>query len=104
MEQTQGKRTILIDDKTTVIIKNGTQEEIERLQEQLEDAQAEIGTLKVKLEVKEVENENLKLKADYEALRASNLEKELNAVKIENEKKLQFCFPTSAVLRHIRKL
>ena len=65
-----------------------TQSEIESLQELLDDAQAEIGTLKVKLEMKDGENENLKLKADYESLRSSNLEKELEAAKVEYEKKL----------------
>ena len=40
----------------------------------------------MKLELKEVENENLRLKADFEALRASNLEKELEAVKLEHER------------------
>ena len=44
--------------------------------------------MKVKLEMKEGETENLKLKADYESLRSSNLEKELEAVKVEYERKL----------------
>ena len=82
------QRAIVIDDNSTVIIKNATQQEVEQLKDQLEDAQAEIGTLRVKLQMKEVENENLKLKADYESLRASNLEKELEALKLANESRI----------------
>ena len=69
-----------------MIIKNATQVELEKVYEQLEDAQAEIGTLNVKLEMKEVENENLKIKADYAALKVTSLEKEIEELKLEHEK------------------
>ena len=63
-------QSIVLDDTMEVILKSGTQKEVDDLQEQLSEAHTEISNLKAYIQLKESEILYLKEKVSNEILKS----------------------------------